>query len=329
MEQEIVFFLLQTAVPRHQLRSVFMRNSIHSWVYLETTMNKDLVRHLRLSPGIVHRNAGIIRKQVDFVDWTKVLSQHDSTTNSDLAVGDWVQVLKGTYKGDTGCVAAVENWGGVSLFLVPRLPAPAPLSSSLLKRKCLHSTAPPEPDLFNPQTAKHNFGIDPVCQGPYAYRFNRYTFENGLIIKAFDLRSVSSTSVHIPMQLLFLFQAADHPALATTTFPRPLEWHFAEGEAVWLHSSRQRCLIKAVGDNFAEVDFQMGEGIISVPLFDLVKEFHPGDYVEVMGGPFQGQSGWVKGGSDSIIHVAMENRLDDATEVRDVKVGLFSLLVDT
>jgi transcription elongation factor len=102
-----------------------------------------------------------------------------------------------------------------------------------------------------------------------------------------------------------------------------LEWHFAEGEAVWLHSSHQRCLIKAVGDNFAEVDFQVGEGIMSVPLFDLVKEFHPGDYVEVMGGPFQGQSGWVEGGSDSIIHVAVENRLDDATEVRDVKVGLF------
>jgi hypothetical protein len=219
MEQEIVFFLLQTAAPRHQLRSAFMHNSIHGWVYLETTMNEDLVRHLRLSPGIVRRNAGIIWEQVDFVDWTKVLSQHDSATNSDLAVGDWVRVLKGTYKGDTGCVAAVENWGGVSLFLVPCLPAPAPPSSSLSKRKRSRSTAPPEPDLFNPQTAKRNFGIDPVCQGPYAYCFNGYTFENGLIIKAFDLCLVSSTSVHIPTQLLFLFQAADHPALATTTFP--------------------------------------------------------------------------------------------------------------
>src|SRR5271168_1089029 len=112
MEHELVFFLMQTAVPCHQLRSAFMRNSIHSWVYLEMTMNKDLVQHLLLSPGIVCRNAGIIREQVNFADWTKVL-------NSNLAVGDWVRVLKGTYKGDVGYVAAVENWGGISLLLVP------------------------------------------------------------------------------------------------------------------------------------------------------------------------------------------------------------------
>src|ERR1700678_2564380 len=64
MEHEPVFFLMQTAVPRHQLRSAFMRNSVHGWVYLETTMNKDLVQHLLLSPGVVRRNAGIIQEQL-------------------------------------------------------------------------------------------------------------------------------------------------------------------------------------------------------------------------------------------------------------------------
>ena len=112
MEHELVFFLMRTAVPRHQLWSAFMHNSIHSWVYLETTMNKDSVQHLLLSPGVVCCNAGIIQEQVDFADWTKVLSQHNSAPNSNLAVVDWVQVLKGTYKGDIGYVAAVENWGG-------------------------------------------------------------------------------------------------------------------------------------------------------------------------------------------------------------------------
>ncbi|KAF8226539.1 hypothetical protein L208DRAFT_1301333 [Tricholoma matsutake] len=311
-EQEIVFFLLQIAVPHHQLQSVFMHNSIHGWVYLETTMNEDLVQLLQLSPGIGCRNVGIIQEQVDFVDWMKVLSQHDSATNSNLAVGDWVRVLKGTYKGDIGYVAAVENWRGITLLLVPRLP-----SSSLWKRKCLCSTTPPEPNLSEPLAAKRNFGIDPIWQAPYVYHFNGYTFEYGLILKAFDLWLVSSTSVHIPTQLLFLYQSTDHPALTTSTFPRPLEWHFAEGEVVC------RCLIKAVGDSFAEVDFQMQEGIVHVPLSDLLKFFHPGEFVEVMGRPFQGQSGWVEGGWDNIIHVAVENRSDDATEVHDIKVGPF------
>src|SRR5271155_3136628 len=79
MEHELVFFLMQTAVPRHQLRSAFMRNSVHGWVYLETTMNKDLVQHLLLSPGVVRRNTGIIWEQLDFADWTKVLSQLSSS----------------------------------------------------------------------------------------------------------------------------------------------------------------------------------------------------------------------------------------------------------
>src|ERR1700678_2486625 len=154
MEHELVFFLMQTAVPRHQLRSAFMRNSVHGWVYLETTTNKDLVQHLLLSPGIVCRNAGIIREQLDFADWTKVLSQHHSAPNSNLAVGDWVRVLKGTYKGDVGYVAAVEIWGGVSLLLVPRLPASSYLDSSLSKRKHSRSTTPLEHKLFNPLVVK-------------------------------------------------------------------------------------------------------------------------------------------------------------------------------
>ena len=52
-------------------------------------MNEDLIHHLRLSPGVVNCcNADIIREQVDFTDWTTVLSQHNSDTNSNLAVGD-------------------------------------------------------------------------------------------------------------------------------------------------------------------------------------------------------------------------------------------------
>jgi hypothetical protein len=162
-----------------------MCNSISGWVYLETTMNEDLTHHLGLSPGIVRHNTRIIWEQVDFADWTKVLSQHDSDANSNLAVGDWVQVCKGTYKGDVGYVAAVGNWGGVSLLLVPRLPGPHHPGSSLSKRK--HLTTPPEPNLFNPLDTKRIHSVDPVRQRPYTYCFSGYIFEYGLILKTFGL----------------------------------------------------------------------------------------------------------------------------------------------
>ena len=95
---------------------------------------------------------------------------------SNLAVGDWVQVLKGTYKRDIGYVAAVENWGGVSLLLVPHLPASSHLDSSLSKRKCLHLTTP---CLFDPLVVKHDFGVDPVQQKAHVYCFNGYTLNLG------------------------------------------------------------------------------------------------------------------------------------------------------
>ena len=80
-------------------------------------------------------------------------------------------------------------------------------------------------------------------------------------------------------------------------------------------------------DSFAEVNYVYFEEDLRmqehIPLSNLLKEFHPGDFVEVMGGSFQGQSGWVEGGLDDIIHIAVESRSDDPTEVRDVKVGPF------
>lgn len=201
-------------------------------------MNEHLVQLLRLTPGIVHRQAGIIREQVAFGDWTKLLSAHYADAD-DLDIGDWVRVCRGAYKGDVGYVTTIESWGGVRLLLVPRLsPLPHPESSlRLAKRK--RSATPPEPALFDQQTVKRIYGVDPVCQEPCVYRFKGYTFEHGLICKAFDRRSVSSTSVYMPTQLLFFFRLASHPRLARTTFPWPLEWNFEEGDAVYLVSSCQ------------------------------------------------------------------------------------------
>jgi len=149
VEEEAVFFLLQKAAPQHQLRSAFERGSVRGWVYLETTMNEHMKYLLRLVPGIVHRQIGVAAEQIDFGDWTKMLTLRDSATH--LEVGIWVWVCKGTYKGDVGYVSAVENWGGVSVLLVPRL-APPPLpGTSLAKRK--RSRTPPNLNYSIPSTS--------------------------------------------------------------------------------------------------------------------------------------------------------------------------------
>jgi len=83
-----MFSLLQLAAPRHELHLAFTQGSIRGWVYLETTMNEHINRLLKLTPGIVSHRTGIIREQIDFQDWTKMLTMNDIKT--DVDVGRWV-----------------------------------------------------------------------------------------------------------------------------------------------------------------------------------------------------------------------------------------------
>jgi hypothetical protein len=311
IEEEAVFFLFQKAT-RHGLRSAFTRGSIRGWIYLEATMTNDLVLLLSLAPGIIRTKAGIIKHHIDFEDWTKTLSVRDAETET--AVGQWVRVCKGPYKGDTGFVSALENWGGVTLLLVPHVQLPSDPSSKR-KRSCLL----PEPKLFDPtaigsahKTIKHGDGV---------YLFKGSTFEHGLLLKQFDLHSISSTSVHMSSYIFSLFQKSHHPSLRRAMFPRPAEWIFDENERVTFNSSGKRGVIKVSGPYTAEVEYSNGEGIESVPWHDLCKDVVVGDFVVVAAGPHQGRMGWVDNFQQGVISI-LEKVADESVGYQDaVNVG--------
>jgi len=136
LEEEAIFFLLQMASSQHQLWSAFMCGSIHGWIYLETLINEDLNRLLKCMPGIVQQQNGVIWEQVDFGDWTKMLTMVDSQTS--IGVGKWAQVCRGLYKGDIGYVSAVENWSQPSLGALPAT-SPTPWNISF-KEKMWYSS---------------------------------------------------------------------------------------------------------------------------------------------------------------------------------------------
>ena len=162
----------------------------------------------------------------------------------------------------------------------------------------------------------------------------------GLTLSTWDPMFTASRDTHLNMGLssrrltcvqshLLLFISLRSCSICIgmlTTPPSPL-LHFPgpwNGISVVLECrSSQKCVIKVVGDTFAEVDFQMKEGTKQVSLSDLLKEFYPGDFIEVMGGRFQGQSRWVEGSWSNAVHTAMESSLDDATEICNIMVGPF------
>jgi transcription elongation factor len=229
-------------------------------------------------------------QSIDPKDWVKMLSMSDKKL--DVAIGQWVRVCKGIYKGDVGYVDTIENWGGVGVLLVPRLPPPRNLDSLHSKRK--HSTTPPEPALFDPMTIAHLYRTQPLKLADDTYDFGGYMFEHGLILKPFDVHSVSRTAVYMPTHLFSLFQQSRHPLLLSSSFPQPVEWIFEDLEQVVILSTDKRGVVATTQPDFAEVNLATGEGIVNVPWLDIRKYIIEGDFVEVTSGSLQGQTGWVE-----------------------------------
>lgn len=294
-----MFFLLQRAEPHHELRSAFTRGSIRGWIYLEATMNGKLKSLLMRTPGIIYApHTGITPQGIKSQEWITTLTLQDQ--KQELTVGAWVRVCKGMYKGDIGVVESIENWGGARLLLVPRQRPPTLPGPSLPKRK--RSKTPPEPALFDPVTASRVYQVDPVKQGDHVYCFRGNIFDHGLIVLPYDLHSVSTTFVRMPLSIHTLFRQSRHPLVLSSSPPCPAEWKFTEGDPVLIPSSGKRGTVSATQEASVEVDLATGEGVINVPWSDLRKDIVVGDFVEVEGGSLLGRVGWVEAVEGEVVH---------------------------
>ena len=201
-------------------------------------------------------------------------------------VGNWVQVQNGIYKGDVGYVKSTKNLD-VFLLLVPRLPPPS-------QPTCVSQESPSHFRLFDPVNIKRVYGIEPTRITENVYSFDGCVFEHGLRLKAYSPRSISKPVHCMPITLFCLFLESRHPKLVASEsrFPRPSEWQFDEGEEVLIHSSKKCGVITALWPDSVEV-LVTGEGGIRVPWLDIRKVVSVGDFVEVTGGIYHGQKGWV------------------------------------
>jgi hypothetical protein len=245
-------------------------------------MNKDLGKLLTITPGIIRDRCGLVYQCIERSEGLKVL-------NMAMQIGQWVKVRRGIYKGDVGHVMTTQD-SSVQLLLVPRLPSPKAIGT--------HIQTHPTPALFDHETAKQVYGAEPVRINENVYSFQGKTFEHGLIVKEFPLNSVSTTVSSMPIHLFDLFRESLHPNLKAceTTFPKPSEWCFAEGDEVYIRDESFPPSYKSGTISLLQtdsVDLATKEGIMNVPWLDIRKVIREGDYVEITGGMYQGQTGWV------------------------------------
>lgn len=235
-------------------------------MYIEAQINNKLVKLLKSTPGLVHRFPDVSCSQIDFEDWTKVLTMTDHSAKP--SVDSWVRVHSGLYKGDIGFLMGVETWGGVSVLLIPRLPPPYDETKASGKRKQLSSR--PILTLFNPTFL-------PTCMpGSLCIEMMDIITSS---VPDFNVVSFTRNTTFTPSLLLLryqsrhsiFFQDSCHPQL--TMFPCPVEWVFEEGDEVMVISSQNQGIVHQVQVLFAEVDLHNGEGLVNVPWSDLYKVF--------------------------------------------------------
>jgi hypothetical protein len=246
-------------------------------------MNDPLCHLVKRAPGIIRNQYGFISERVEFNDGLTLLKmQHASPPE----VGKWVRVRKGVYKGDMGCVTSTRS-GGVELLLIPRL------SQQQASRGIpSHSRSPPT--LFDCEAVKRLYDIEPVRIQERIYSFRGDRFEHGLIIKSYSSDFISTTVSCMPLELLCRFLESCHPTLmaSQTSVPKPLEWHFAEGdEAYSVDNSGKSGIISMLRSESVELSTE--DGIVCVPWLKIRKVLRQGDFVEVTGGMYLGHTGWV------------------------------------
>lgn len=295
LEEEIVFFLLQMVHPQHETRSAFVSGWARGWVYVEATMNDLLRRLLRLTPGVLCNRNGICVQHIPLDEGLELLK---FSSKDPPGLGKLVQVRRGTYKGDIGFVSSVAT-SNVRLLLIPR---PAPGDSSRSKRT--RSRIRPTLKLFNHETDKQYYAVEPCRISENIYSVGSHRFEHGLTVRSYTFDSVSTGVSTIPLESFKLFRESFHPELMSSmsAFPRPTEWYFDEGEEVynlndeiptewWWEKLYKSGFISKLRDDAAELDTE--EGIVIVPWMAICKVLRIGDFVEVTGGLHKEQKGWV------------------------------------
>jgi len=254
-------------------------------------MNKDLSQLLTITPGVVRDRCGLVYQHIEREEGLKLL---DMPVDSDMQIasGRWVKVRRGIYKGDVGHVIRTTQDSSVQVLLVPRLRSPTAIG--------VRTQTHPTPALFDYDTAKQVYGAEPVRINENVYSFQGNTFKHGLIIKEFPFNSISTTVSSMPLHLFNLFWESLHPKLEAraSTFPKPSEWCFAEGDEVNIVDRSYSRPYKPESGTISllrtdSVDITTKKGIMNVPWLDIRKVIREGDYVEITGTMYQGQTGWV------------------------------------
>ncbi|KAJ3817830.1 hypothetical protein F5880DRAFT_1511457 [Lentinula raphanica] len=266
-EVDVIHYLLSEKDLRNELRAPFYNHDIIGAVYLEACFSCNPIH----GKSLLDTLSGLVDVRLNTLcvvpecDYSSSLSPKSSSLSHRFySTGDWVTVGHGLYKGDVGLVMGyVETLGtgkhNIGILLVPRL-------------------------VMNFDADKDEF------EQTHKHRILGY-FSHGLTLRYYTPTSLTPATA-IPHELMDLFVKSKHPVFAQAPLLQPDTWQFFPGKKV---SSNEfggiTGRIRVVTERGCEVESK--EGLHHIPMLQLRKVIHPGDYIRVLHGTHKDLTGLV------------------------------------
>lgn len=215
-------------------------------------------------------------------------SMSDQDHHGNRHEGEWVQVQKGIYRGDSGLIDRVYDWGA-KIILLPRL---SPDMDNDIKRKRKASFLRPAPCIFDPTMYESAKNVKIRRIDDHTYAMGKLKLEYGMLAKEYEFSSIKPFAGCIPYHVYAMFDISRHPRVLKSPALRPLEWMFTEGDPVVDSATGKHGTVVATSTNRVEIDLGE-EGVKSVSWRNVKKRFSAGDPITVTGGTLSGRTGWV------------------------------------
>ncbi|KAE9385140.1 hypothetical protein BT96DRAFT_1007328 [Gymnopus androsaceus JB14] len=289
-EYHVIFELISKHEVLHkELSSAFYNPRDVGYVYLEARFSKSGPQSLReVLRGLYNTKMSTLAL-VPESELKKCLHMQDERG---YAHGQWVQIR------------------GVKVLVVPRLSLAASNKHYASSSKRKRDAPCPPSELFQPAKCKH----DLVKRGD-RYMYKSWTFKHGLLVKVFNLSSVSPAR-KIPISLFHLFSESKKRAgkdlFEIASMPLPSFWHFDPGEKVIVHY-KEGATFGTVLTSEEESDMEkswcvvdvVSKGHQRVMVRYLEKNIIPGDFIEVLRGAHTGKSGFVVAKTDDHLGICI------------------------
>ncbi|KAL0571578.1 hypothetical protein V5O48_010384 [Marasmius crinis-equi] len=281
-------------------------------------------------------------KRNELSTWSRWAEREEQIRKrTDYAPGEWVQIRRGTYKGDTGQIwrpqvrpksdeeveaeeRSIEHaleegratpeptpefvFEGFWVLVVPRLPPPHLTQPKSLKLKPSYQTSKRRrypPRVFYP--SEYEIEIPKkLSDRTQGVAIDGQILSHGLLLKLFKMDALDPASAVSPESVAAFEQ---HPHSKRFPFPIPAQWHIGEGDEVDVNVSEHdasqsgRGVVHSCEAGGFLVDYGAA-GIHPASVERVLKVIAVGDYVKVVGGADTGKEGLVVEKHGSIVAIS-------------------------